>query len=124
MNRVNAHVLTAAACLLALTGSAVAEDKAACAITYTRIACPGQEAESYKKCDGKQSCTVNVEASSANQCIEAAVAACANDRTTITKSKKVTAKYQGKAVKPKGGKDDVCLSYPKRTEEFDQCAKK
>jgi hypothetical protein len=122
MNKVSAAILASAMTLLG-ADVASAEDKA-CAITYTRAACPGQEAESYKKCDGKQSCTVSVEASSAEQCLEAATAACANDRPTITKSKKITAKYQGKAVKPKGGKDDVCLAYAKRAVEFDQCSKK
>ena len=124
MNRVRNQLLASVVCMLGVVGTASAEDKAACAITYTRTACPGQEAESYKKCDGKQSCTVSVEASSAEQCLEAAIAACANDRTTITKSKKITAKYQGKTVKPKSGKDDVCQAYPKRAEEFDQCTKK
>ena len=123
MNMTHASIVVSLA-VLGVVGSAAAEDKVACAITYTRAACPGQEAESYKKCDGKQSCTTEVVASSAEACVAAAVAACANDRPTITKSKKITAKYQGKAVKPKGGKDDVCLSYEKRAAEFDQCGKK
>ncbi|MET0342393.1 MAG: hypothetical protein ABW252_15420 [Polyangiales bacterium] len=110
--------------IVASASAAAAEDAGACAITTTRTACAGQETESYKKCDGKQSCTKNVEASSADACLEAAVAACANDRPTVTKSKKITAKYQGKAVKPKSGKDDVCLSYEKRAAEFDQCSPK
>ena len=124
MNTVRNQLLASLVCMLGIVDTASAEDKPACAITYTRTACPGQEEESYKKCDGKQSCTVNVAASSAEQCLEAAMAACANDRTTITKSKKITAKYEGKTVKPKSGKDDVCLAYPKRTEEFNQCTKK
>jgi len=33
----------------------------------------------------------------------------------------VEAKFKGKAVKPKGGKDDLCLAYAKRAAEFDQC---
>lgn len=122
--KANVRVLVITGAMFATASHAAAEDKAACAITYTRTACAGQEAESYKKCDGKQSCTVNVEASSADQCLEAATAACANDRPTITKSKKITAKYQGKAVKPKSGKDDVCLAYAKREAEFNQCTKK
>ena len=107
--------------IVASTAGAAAEEAGACAITTTRTACAGQETESYKKCDGKQSCSKNVEAASADACLQAAVAACANDRPTVTKSKKITAKYQGKAVKPKSGKDDVCLSYDKRAAEFDQC---
>jgi hypothetical protein len=39
-------------------------------------------------------------------------------------SAEITAKYQGKAVKPMGGKDDVCLAYAKRAAEFDQRSKK
>jgi len=99
-------------------------DEGDCAITYTRTACPGQEAESYKKCDGKQSCTKNVAAPSAEKCAEAAVAACSNDRLTITASKVIGASYKGKALKSKAGKDDMCLDYAKRDAEFNQCAKK
>jgi hypothetical protein len=99
-------------------------DDGDCALTYTRSACPGQEAESYKKCDGKQSCTKNVAAPSPEKCQEAAVAACSNDRLTITASKVITASYKGKALKNKGGKDDMCLDYAKRDTEFNQCAKK
>lgn len=100
---------------------AMAEDKAECAITYTRNACPGQEAESYKKCDGKQTCTKDTEAASEAACAEAAVKACANDRLTITKSKAIRASYKGKALKSKSGKDDFCADYAKREAEFNQC---
>jgi hypothetical protein len=99
-------------------------DEGDCALTYTRTACAGQEAESYKKCDGKQTCTKNVAAASADKCLEAAVQACANDRLTITQSKVIHASYKGKALKSKSGKDDVCLDYAKRDTEFNQCAKK
>src|SRR5690349_3152588 len=58
-----------------------------CDITYTRTACPRQEAKSYEKCDGKQSCTKHVAAASEAQCLEAAIKACANDRLDITQSK-------------------------------------
>ena len=95
-----------------------------CAIHYTRTACPGQEAESYKKCDGKQSCTKNVAAATADQCSEQALQACANDRLTVTESKVITATFQGKALKSKSGKEDFCLDYPKRQAEFNQCGKK
>jgi hypothetical protein len=95
-----------------------------CAISYTRHACPGQEAESYKKCDGKQSCTKNVAAASAEKCVEAAVQACANDRLTVTASKVISASYKGKALKSPSGKDDMCQDYAKRAAEFNQCAKK
>jgi len=101
-----------------------AEDKTECAITYTRAACPGQDAESFKKCDGKKTCTKNVAAASADQCKEAAVAACANDRPTITQSKVITASYQGKPLQSKAGKPDFCLDYAKRDAEFNKCAAK
>jgi len=111
------HALTAAismAGLASVLGSvepAQAEDKGGdCALSYTRTACPGQEAESYKKCDGKQSCTKNVPAASEAACQEAAVAACSNDRLTVTASK--------------AGKADLCLDYSKRDAEFNQCSKK
>jgi hypothetical protein len=104
--------------------AAHAEDKTDCALTYNRTACAGQEAESYKKCDGKQSCTKNVAAADEAACQTAAVEACANDRPTVTKSKVITATYKGKAVKSKGGKPDLCQDYAKRAAEFNQCEKK
>jgi hypothetical protein len=105
-------------------GHAQAEDKSGCALTYTRTACPGQEAESYKKCDGKQSCTKSVPADSESACQSAAVAACSNDRLTVTKSKAISATYKGKALKSKAGKPDLCLDYAKREAEFNQCGGK
>ena len=101
-----------------------AEDKADCAITYTRTACPGKEDESYKTCDGKKTCTKYVAAATEQACQEAAVGACANDRLTITQSKVITATFKGKALKSKEGKDDMCLDYSKRDSEFNQCSKK
>ena len=127
------HAVTAAFSLCALgavlasvdVGVEVAQaDEGECALNYTRTACPGQEAESYKKCDGKQSCTKNVAAASAEKCVEAAVQACANDRLTVTASKVITASFKGKALKTKSGKDDMCLDYSKRDTEFNQCGKK
>src|ERR1044072_5970627 len=73
-----------------------AEDKTACALSYTRTACPGKEEESYKKCDGKKSCTKYVAAATEQACQEAGVAACANDRLTITQSKVITVTFKGK----------------------------
>ena len=99
-------------------------DGGGCALRVTRTACPGQEAESYKKCDGKQSCTKNVAAASAEKCVEAAIQACANDRLDVTQSKVITATFQGKALESKSGKDDHCLDYAKRDAEFNQCSKK
>jgi hypothetical protein len=105
-------------------GHAFAEDKTDCAVTYTRTACTGQEAESFKKCDGKKSCTKYVAADSEASCSTAAVDACSNDRPTVTQSKVITATYKGKPVKSKAGKPDMCLDYAKRDAEFNQCTKK
>jgi hypothetical protein len=99
-------------------------DGGECAIHYTRTACPGQEAKSYEKCDGKQSCTKNVAAASEEKCAEAALQACANDRLNVTQSKVITASFRGKALKSRSGKDDFCLDYEKRQTEFNQCSKK
>ena len=108
-----------------LDSVAQADDKGGdCVLAYTRTACPGQEAESYKKCDGKQSCTKNVPAASEAACQQAAVAACSNDRLTVTASKVITASYKGKALQSKAGKADLCLDYAKRDVEFNQCSKK
>jgi hypothetical protein len=118
--------LLAAACVFTLAGAASAQDKAAaaCVVTTTRNACPGQEAESYKKCEGKQSCSKPVEAASAEACAAAATTACSNDRLEITKSKTITVTYDGKPLKSKSGKADMCLDYPKRAAEFDKCPAK
>jgi hypothetical protein len=121
------HALTAALAVGLLSRMlpiAEADTAGDCDITYTRTACPGQEAESYKKCDGQQTCTKHVAAASEAACAEAAVNACANDRLDITKSKVITAKYKGKALASKSGKLDMCLDYAKRDAEFNQCAKK
>jgi len=120
------HALLAASTLAVVSQmlpAAEAEDSS-CDITYTRTACPGEEAESYKKCDGKQSCTKHVTAASEAACVEAAVQACANDRLNITKSKVINAKFKGKALRTKGGQDDMCLGYPKRDAEFNHCGTK
>jgi uncharacterized protein (DUF2147 family) len=122
--RFHSYVL-AALLAVATVSDAQAEDKAsACVVTTTRNACAGQEAESYKKCEGKKSCSKNVEAATAEACATAATNACSNDRLEITQSKTVTAKFQGKALKTKGGQEDMCLDYPKRDAEFNKCAKK
>lgn len=68
-----------------------------CVITTTRTACPGKEKESYSKCeDGAQTCSKTLASDSEAECKASALAACKNDRTTITKYKKVTATFSGK----------------------------
>ncbi len=121
------HALTAAfAVALAsqmLPIDADADEASDCNITITRTACPGHEAESYKKCDGKQSCSKPAPATSEAACVEAAIKSCSNDRLEITKSKVITATYKGKALETKAGKDDLCLDYAKRDAEFNHCGK-
>ncbi|MFT3859299.1 MAG: hypothetical protein QM742_17940 [Aquabacterium sp.] len=112
-----------AAVLIGLAASSVsfiaqAQD---CAISYTRTACPGKEAVSYAKCDGKQSCIKKVEAASPEACQAAALKACANDRLDITKSKVINASYKGSALKSSSGSADFCVDYDKRAAEFDKC---
>ncbi|MBF0182937.1 MAG: hypothetical protein HQM06_00905 [Magnetococcales bacterium] len=81
---------------VAWVGSAYAAD---CVLHYERIACAGKEAEAFKKCDGKAACDKTVkEATAKEACAAAALKACDNDRLDITKYKKVTADFDGKAL--------------------------
>ncbi len=80
-----------------------------CVLQITRTACPGQEKESFSKCDGKASCTETVPAASLQQCSLKAKAGCTNKRYEITKYKKVSATYDGSPVE--GGKD-FCVGHP------------
>ncbi len=100
------HRVFAVALVLFSVGNAFAAD---CVLSITRTACPGQEKESFSKCDGKASCEETVPAASASQCTLKAKSACANKRLDVTKYKKVTAKYDGTAID--GGKD-FCVGHP------------
>ncbi len=120
MKKQNMMIAVVLAAGLLTSGVVLAAD---CAIAYTRTACPGQEAESYKKCDGKQSCTETVEAADEAACKAKAIEACANSRFTITKSKVVNAKFDGKAIATDAGNADFCTAYAKVKEEFNQCTK-
>lgn len=82
---------------LGFTGAAFADDSG-CVIHYVRTACQGQEAESFKKCDGKAECDKTKPADSAEACAAAALKSCDNDRLDITKYKVITAKYNGEAL--------------------------
>ncbi|MBF0342006.1 MAG: hypothetical protein HQL95_13745 [Magnetococcales bacterium] len=93
-----------------IAGSAVAAD---CVISYHRTACAGQEATAYAKCDGKQACDKDAAATTQEACAEDAMKACKNDRTDITKSKKITAKFKGAALT--GGFNDAGAADPKGT---------
>lgn len=114
-------VLLSAALLLSFNVTAYAAEAKDCAINYVRTACAGKEAESYKKCDGKQSCTKAAEAKTVQECQDLAVKACANDRLDITKSKVITASFKGSALKSKSGKEDFCSDYANRDKEFNRC---
>ncbi len=104
----------AAACFLSLT--VVAE--AACVIHYNRTACPGKETESYSKCNGTKECDKeDTSATSPAACEQVVAAACANTRLTITKSKVITGKFNGKALR--GGSNFCASNRP----DFNQCAK-
>ena len=88
---------------------------AECVVQYKRTACLGQEAESYSKCDGKQECDKVEEAATEEACAAAAEKACENARLTITMSKVVTAKFQGKALK---GGQNFCAA---NRADFNKC---
>lgn len=93
--------------LAALFGMSLASNAYAdmdCIVHYNRTACPGKETESYSKCGGSQQCDKNEDASTEAACIAKAKEACANSRLDITKSKRITARFNGKALKgPYGG---------------------
>ena len=80
-----------------------------CVLHVTRTACPGQEKESYTKCDGKQSCDEQKPAATATLCAAKAKQGCENHRLDITKYKKITASFDGQPVE--GGKD-FCVGHP------------
>ena len=82
---------------LGFAGVAVADDSG-CVIHYVRTACQGQEAVSFKKCDGQAECDKTKPADSAEACSAAALKSCSNSRLDITKYKVITAKFKGEAL--------------------------
>ena len=82
---------------LGFAGAALADDSG-CVVHYVRTACQGQEAESFKKCDGQAECDKTKPADSADACAAAALKSCSNSRLDITKYKVITAKYNGEAL--------------------------
>lgn len=94
-----------------------------CEIQYNRTACPGKEKISYKKCKGKKTCSKFKEADSVAQCRAMATKSCANKRYSITKSKVITALFDGKPIQTESGKDDFCLEYANVSTEFNRCDK-
>jgi hypothetical protein len=113
------HALIAAVALFNL-GIAQAGD---CAVDYTRTACPGKEAESFAKCDGKKNCVKTAPADTAQACQDTALKACANDRLDVTQSKEIKVSFNGQPIKSASGKDDFCADYAKRDAEFNRCTK-
>ena len=101
-----AKFITACA-LTAMTQVAMA---GVCEIHIKRTACPGKDKESYAKCDGKAECDTKKKADSADECAKIAADECPNSRLEITKSKEITAKFGGAAVKSKDGKDQFCAA--------------
>lgn len=92
-----------------------------CEVSYDRSACKGKEVESYAKCDGKKTCIKVESAEDESECKETAQKACSNSRTDITKSKIVTAKWNGKEITSKTSKKNFCEDYEKKDIEFNKC---
>jgi len=86
-----------------------------CVLKTTRAACPGKEKESYAKCNGAASCDEKITADTAKECAEKAAKSCDNSRPAITKSKQVTATFDGKPVE--GGKNFCAADRP----DFNKC---
>ena len=108
------NIALAAVCFMSMSVAA----QAACVIHYNRTACPGKDAESYSKCNGTKECDKeDSSAVSLASCEQATAAACANTRLTITKSKVITGKFNGKALR---GGSNFCAS---NRADFNKCAK-
>jgi hypothetical protein len=82
---------------LAIAAPVIADDSG-CIVHYKRTACQGQEAESFKKCDGNAECEREKPAASAEECAAAALKSCDNSRLDITKYKVITARYNGEQL--------------------------
>jgi hypothetical protein len=98
------RVLVSCLLLFCLSVPALAGE---CVLKTTRTACPGKEKESFSKCNGQASCDEKVAADSEKDCADKAAKSCDNSRPSITKSKTVSATFDGKPVS--GGKN-VCAT--------------
>jgi len=110
---------------LGFAGTAPADDSG-CVVHYVRTACQGQEAVSFKKCDGQAECDKTKPADSAEACAAAALKSCSNSRLDITKYKVITAKFNGEAViggfDAEGNADPAGLNFcDKNREDLNQC---
>ncbi len=99
--------------LLMISAQALAAND--CVLHFTRVACPGKEAISFEKCDGKASCDKEKDATSEKDCAKKALKECENARLDITKSKEITATYKGQPVN--GGKNFCAADRP----DFNKC---
>ena len=116
MNKTIILALTLAASFgLSLASDAFAADD--CVIHYNRTACPGKEEEAYSKCGGTKECDKAADASTEAACTAAAKEACANSRLEITKSKRITARFNGKALKGSDGANFCASNRP----DFNKC---
>ncbi len=98
-----------------LGGEKSKRSQSKCVIHVKRIACRGKEIESYKKCDGKQECDEDGKADSEAKCKISAMKACDNARTDVTKTKVITAKFDGKSL---NGGQDFCGN---KRPDFNEC---
>jgi len=113
------HLVGALGLLVGLgLGGPVLADDSGCVVHYVRTACQGQEAESFKKCDGAAECEKTKPADSVDACAAAALKSCANSRTDITKYKVITATYDGEQLT--GGFDAEGNSDPAGTNFCDK----
>ena len=99
-------LFTLALTLFSVSGIAYSAD---CVLHITRTACPGQEKESFTKCNGTASCDEIKPASDAAQCASIAKSSCANTRFTTTQYKKITATFNGVTVE---NNSDFCIGHP------------
>lgn len=103
-----------------------------CELTVVRTACSdATKAESFKKCDetnkdikmkklSEEKCLETFDVKKDSDCIKKAITRCENGRLDITKSKAITATFDGKVLE--NGKD-YCDTKPPRT-DFNKCDKK
>jgi hypothetical protein len=83
----------------ATLGCAQQARAADCVIHTKRMACPGQDAEAYKKCGGKQECDSENDAATEEACMKAALADCEIRRPGVISVKAITASFKAKTLK-------------------------
>jgi len=74
-----------------------------CVMNVTRVSCPGVEKECFAKCAGKENCDEIKKVGSEEACNKEALKNCFVFRPGVTKSKKITATFDGKSLN--GGKN-------------------